>query len=179
MNKLEELHKIFSNVNDWLKFAEAKNAVLIGFISTVLGLLIAGFDNFSECSQTIIKCILMPVEIIAIIFSVLSFFPYFELNNISSFFKIGGKINNNKKNNIYFFEHLKDLKSIDVINYFELKENDNFTIDDKISKDLTEQIITNSNITSQKLKLFKFSGFVALVGFLISAILYVILKFVN
>ena len=178
MDKLEELHKIFSNVNDWLKFAEAKNAVLIGFISTILGLLIAGLTSFSICTQSIIKYILMPIEIIAIIISVISFFPFFELNNLFSIFKSSGTDNYKKKKNIFFFEYLKNLKSKEVISYFELKENEDFSIDDKISKDITEQIITNAKITSQKLKLFKYSGLLALLGFLISGIFYVISRLV-
>lgn len=180
MNKLEELHKIFSNINDWLKFAEAKNAVLIGFISTILGFAFSSLSNLPQDFHAIVKFIFLPTEILALLIPLASFFPPFEFHFSD---KNRNKNNDNKKSNkknIFYFEYLKNINLKNLLNYFEINISDKEdNLEQKICRDLIDQIITNSKITSRKLKLFNYGGLFFLLGVLISTIIYLLKIFFN
>ena len=111
----EQLYKIFNNVNDWLKFAEAKNFGLLSInAAVILGFLQIPFaenSNYEKVSNWIIP-----------IFTFLSFFPC-----ILSLFPIVSRIEKRemirswidtfsnwidaetKFENIHFYGYLKDI----------------------------------------------------------------------
>lgn len=175
MNKLEELHKIFSNVNDWLKFAEAKNAVLLGVISTILGFTFSKISEFPQDSLVIVKFIFIPAGTLALFIILASFFPPFEFRNSNINKNEIEKRKNRTKNNIFYFGYLKDINLNSLINYFEILQGEKvINMEQKICRDLIEQIITNSKITSRKLKLFNYGGLILFLGATVSALIYLI-----
>lgn len=171
MNKLDELHKIFSNVNDWLKFAEAKNAVLIGFIGALLIGLLSLLSANNTLVTTLIKFLLFPIEILALIISVLSFLP--KLNLIKK------KKNKSKRHytNIYYFGHLKDLTQDDLLK--ELYFSEGLTSPkefQKLETDLASQIVNNAGIAWDKSKSFEVACLFSIAGIFFTIIAYLILS---
>lgn len=69
--KNELLEKIFSNVNNWLNFAEAKNALLVGFLVAGFGLHSHLKEEFPPWCLNI--CLVLALSALA--FPLLSFFP--------------------------------------------------------------------------------------------------------
>ena len=78
MNKLnheEQLYKIFNNVNDWLKFAEAKNFGLL----TLNAAIVFGLTQITFSNDSVIKivafCVFVPFSILSFIPCLISLFP--------------------------------------------------------------------------------------------------------
>lgn len=154
MESNSELKYIFSNINELLKFAEAKNgglmvlntALVIGILSSYIGI-----QNF----------IFKPVILIGIICFGISVFLI-----IVSQFPITHNIFYNKNEventNLYFFEHLSHLDEETFINKFKKADNNfnpsNFDID------LINQILVNARITNTKFDFFKFASYFTAFG---------------
>ncbi len=178
----KELHNIFNNVNEWLKFAEAKNAGILGLTSIMvfwlLRLVNSNIDGF--CFYFYYGLIL--VGAIVIILALMSFAPIlnkFYSNNI-------GKYGNHK--NIYFYGDIKDFKdkngNFKTDEYLLLvhkkagKNVNNFT-PNPLEEDLAKQIIVNSHIAYRKYSIFKliiniylYGSITALIGALAINYLY-------
>ncbi|MCP4218773.1 MAG: hypothetical protein GY765_29345, partial [bacterium] len=60
----ERLKSIFANVNDWLKFAEAKNAALVAFNSAIIFAVLSVFDQAALQKFPIGKWFLIPFLIL-------------------------------------------------------------------------------------------------------------------
>ena len=103
MNKVDELYKIFSNINDWLKFAEAKNAILIGFIGTLIGFALSNISIIPLNLQWPVKYMFIPIEFAALLISLASFFPYFEVHKIFNRKGKRRRIKNIKSNKVNIF----------------------------------------------------------------------------
>lgn len=75
MNKEEHLYKIFDNVNDWLKFGEAKNLGLITFDAAIA----FGFTQITFLEGNIIKLagyyIFIPFALLSFIVCTIALFP--------------------------------------------------------------------------------------------------------
>ncbi len=144
----EELKYIFSNVNDWLKFAEAKNGALlainVGVIITLYGIVTNNDANYYK-----LLCIpIMVLLFISAIYCLLSFHPMIS--------RLELKNTNLKKNhNIYFFGDIYQMdenKLLDELkNKLGLKDYSPTGAD----SDLANQIICNSKIAMQKYNTFK------------------------
>jgi len=149
----EELKYIFSNVNDWLKFAEAKHgglillnsAIIIGVISVLPDSKL--FDSYSAAaSLAICGC--------SILISLASQFP------TTSNLLIGAS---NKANpNIYFFEDLSKM-SLDgfLLEYRRSYPDFKPTASDE---NLVNQILVNSRIATSKFRTFKICCYVSIFG---------------
>jgi hypothetical protein len=150
----EDLKDIFKNVNEWLKFAEAKHAGLIVLnTGAVFGIL----TSYKDYKQHI------PWIMVLIIFFFLGLSMAITL--ISLFPKTGNKIDPKKKPqnpNLYFFGSLSQLD----VNDFKTeigKSNPNYNFN-RLDDDLINQILVNSSIATRKYKLFKLATIATIIG---------------
>ncbi|WP_281699677.1 SH3 domain-containing protein [Cetobacterium somerae] len=171
--KLEiELKEIFSLINSWLTFAEAKNAVIL---SVFCGLLYVLHSQIKEYNL-ILACIIYTILFLGIFSSLISFYPNLtksKLKEINSFFLIIAGSKNKKatpntieppiklfyldiadkyveNEQIKYNEYLEDLAK-DYI------EDSNFVPFNQLQKDYAKEIIINAKITVNKYNLFKAS----------------------
>lgn len=168
MNYIEQLQRIFVNINDWLKFAEAKNFGLLTFNSA----LCFGLSKFGTLDLTtypsfwILVALLLPSSIICLIsimpvlnpFNIESY-PFSLINNVSEVLKAELKVEDQKRN-LYFYGHLYDLNQEEFIDMIGI----NKLFLSKIEKDLIGQILINSKITWQKYVCFKVGSYLTLIG---------------
>ncbi len=150
----DELKFIFGNINDWLKYAEAKHAGLIVFNSAlIIGVLSTykGIPNVYLKIPTIIGVGLLGISILC---SVLSQFP------VTSNLLVRTKEILNP--NIYFFGDLASVKFNDFISEFK-KSYTSFNPDSS-DKNLINQILINSKITASKFKIFKIACIVTILA---------------
>ncbi len=129
----ELLEKVFSNVNSWLNFAEAKHAANIAFVVACLAMMI------STETMNCLTCCICVLFVLSGGCSLLSFFPKTAA---------GG--------NLLFFERIKNYSEQEYLN--QLKQDyfqNNSVIGDGYISDLTEEIVINAKITSRKYKCFR------------------------
>lgn len=149
-----ELKYIFSNVNDWLKFAEAKHAGLIVINS---GLVLGVLASYSDIKLFVsMPAVLIGGTFFGISF-LLSIISQFPVTKNIFYFK--NKINSP---NIYFFGHLSKIEEKHFIEEFK-KGDINFN-PTKFDNDLINQILVNSRIANTKFLLFKFSSYTTSIG---------------
>ena len=156
---------IFSNVNNWLKHAEQKNAYLFSAFS-FMSLITVILNNLNKITITlkISTIITIVLYIFSLFVTLISLYP---VTNISKKILEKGK---NKKttpnDNLLFYE---DIPKYSLNEYVQrLDENYSIKIETQLDKDLINQILINSNITSNKYKCFKVSSvllFVAILQF--------------
>ena len=178
----EQLRSIFNNVNEWLKYAEAKNFGLLTLIVAIA----FGFTqiNFSKESElkTVGCYIFLPIAFFSFFSSLLSLFPIlskFEKGYLvkSLIDKLSNLIDEEKSfENIHYFGYLRTLDEANFETKFLTKINstDIFT---QYEKELTKQILYNSRITWLKYQLFKIGAFIFLFALILSIIALPILKF--
>jgi hypothetical protein len=185
MNKLnheEQLYKIFNNVNDWLKFAEAKNFGLLTLnAAIVFGLTQITFSNDSVI-KTVAFCVFVPFLILSFIPCLISLFPIVtkiesknkkgEIRNSMKIVNyLSNKIDKDKSfENIHFYGYLKDLKEDKFEEEF-LKKTGSKETFTSYETELVSQILYNSRITSLKYKFFKIGAFLFLFGLIVSILL--------
>lgn len=146
MNK--ELLEIHSNTKDWLKFAEAKNAMLIAFnTASIYGVAKLPFLNKTTgvnfldgyFSFVIILLVLSTVTCL------ISFVPRLKFTYLSV-------SNTDKEDNIFFFEHLGESTPEKILESLKAKGvKDEFS---EIDKDIAVQIHSIANVARKKYSLF-------------------------
>lgn len=171
----EQLQKIFSNVNDWLKFAEAKNFGLLTLNAAILfGTTQIDFSNYASI-QKVGLFIFAPISILAIMAFIISLFPILSEVEKGKYAKIwiskfSNFIDEEKEfENIHFYGYLKKLNEAE----FELKFLEKVKSEIKLSQfeiELVTQILYNSRITFLKYQLFKIGAFLFLCGIIASLI---------
>jgi hypothetical protein len=143
----DALHKLFTNVNDWLKFAEAKNLMLITFNGASIYGTLKLFEAPWLNSYSWVKWIVF-VSIVFFVFSailcLMSFVPRLKILK-------GGEFTNENVKNIWFYETLKSMNNMQVLQQFYGTNSKSFT---KAEEDLAEQVIQNSKIASRKYAYF-------------------------
>jgi hypothetical protein len=147
IKKEERLLKVLSLVNEWLKFAEAKNAMLIAFNgASIYG--IAKALELDVIKNTkfffIYACIIIVILIFSTVICLLSFVPKVKI--ISS-----GYYSESTTPNSLFFEHLKTRTEKQIIQDICETQSDDFN---GFEKDIASQIKQNSEIASKKLSYF-------------------------
>jgi hypothetical protein len=156
----EQLYKIFNNVNDWLKFSEAKNAMLIAFNSaSIYGITQAFAIDFIK-SRDYLKAYLIVVIILLVfstILSLVSFAPKLKIIK-------GGFYASGDTPNVFFFEYLKNKTNIEIIQEVTgIIDETTFT---KIEKDISEQIVQNSIIASRKYSHFTIAVWITIAAYI-------------
>lgn len=154
MEAKPELKYIFANVNDWLKFSEAKHG---GLIVLNAGLVFGILSSYSNIQNFIVK----PIILIGIICFCISVFL-----SIISQFPVTRNIFYNQKTiqnpNLYFFGHLSHFDNQTFIDEFK-KVDTSFT-PSKFDTDLINQILVNARIAQTKFDFFKFASFFTAFG---------------
>ncbi len=160
------IKEIFQNVNEWLKFAEAKHAGLIILNSGIIFGILTVYKDYKDYFHWLI------------IYSTISLLGFSMLLTLISFFpKMKNKVKDKDKPenpNLYFFGHLS-LLSEDELSKELLTIYPEYKLD-KIDKDIINQIIVNSNIASRKYKLFKCAIIFTILGLIVPLISLIIFK---
>lgn len=154
MEAKNELKYIFGNINDWLKFAEAKHG---GLLVLNAGLVIGILSSYSNIQSFVYK----PTVLIGVIC-----FGFSVFLSIISQFPVTQNIFYNKKEiknpNLYFFGHLSHFDNQSFID--ELKKIDTNYSAGKLDSDLINQILINARITQAKYTLFKYASYLTAFG---------------
>lgn len=171
-----KLTAIFQNVNDWLKFAEAKNGILLAFsgtgITATITLLAAAPKipislNFGLLLTTGLLCICS-------LTCSFSFLPKVNLNRLLWLQRNQRKHSNlvkkdPDKDNFWYFGHLQKYTStelLDALNkqYFEGKLNRPYK---KEYEDIAAQITINAEITFLKFQIFTYAIYILIISILV------------
>jgi hypothetical protein len=168
MNALvDKLWMIFQNVNEWLKFAEAKNAILLAFSGTIVAANTTLLATIQSLPSSLRVGLLASVFLLCTCSFVCatSFLPKINLDKIlwlkSRLYK---PIRPQVSDNLYYFGHLKNYDSESLLNSI----NQDYLAGsivlpyNKESKDLATQIIVNSDLAFRKYRLFSFSVYILL-----------------
>lgn len=156
----DKLKEIFSYVNNWLNFAEAKNGAIIGLNGAcIIGLfsILLKTDYDIQFWAKIYILITIILLILSTGFSLFSFFP------MTSKLKNDQDNNNQNQSPILLFygdiAKFKDSRKFVMELYNSYLENSTKTIEDitKLEDDYAKEIIYNSMITVRKYKYFKIS----------------------
>lgn len=178
----EQLRNIFNNVNEWLKFAEAKNLGLL----TLVAAIDFGFTQISFSEESVIKTIgcyvFLPITFFSFLFSLLSVFPI--LSKIEKGYlvkslitKLSNLIDKEKSfENVHFYGYLRHLDESTFETKFLTKVNST-EVFIQYEKELSTQILYNSRITWLKYQLFKIGAFFFLLALIVSIILLPIVHF--
>jgi hypothetical protein len=170
----DTLHKIFTNVNDWLKFAEAKNLMLITFNAASIYGTSKIFDGSWTANYPWVKYVAF-VSIVLFVFSavvcVMSFIPSVKILK-------GGEFTSNREKNIWFYETLKEMDNVKVLQELYGSTATSFS---RAEEDLAEQVIQNSKIASRKYAYFTVAAWLAISGYvtIVLAALYFGFNYVN
>ncbi len=175
----ERLEKIFSNVNEWLKFAEAKNGVLValngGVIFAFLSafgdkLLLKGLSFLSlEFFVGIFCWEFLICSCLSLLISLLSFFP--QTKEKAFWFPSTSKKRND---NLLFYSDIQKYTPLEFLNLISETPKDSYN---KSEVYFARQIITNSRITHRKVTFFKaalFFNISAIVTFVFGIALFML-----
>lgn len=167
----EKLLTILQRVDEWLKYAEAKNGILLAFSGagiTALVTYISASDNLPKSLFWGLLISMILLSLCSLICS-LSFLPR---TNLEKIVYLRGNPSRNLRqsqkdtDNFYYFGHLlkyKDLELLEKLNklYFDNKIQSDF---EKEHLDIASQIVINSEITWLKFKLFFFSLWILIIS---------------
>lgn len=157
-----KLLTIFQNVNDWLRFAEAKNAALLAFSGTamtaILTVLITaqGLPNSLRIGLLISTIFLNSCTLLC----ALSFLPKTNLERLLWIRdKPYRKLKPTITDNLYYFGDLQKYSSAELLEALNKQYVNNSAIlpYGKESNDIAIQIIINSSIASMKFYLFTYA----------------------
>ncbi|MFW5871767.1 MAG: Pycsar system effector family protein [bacterium] len=162
---VSELEKIFSNVNEWLKVAEAKNAVLLSLNGAFFLSTISEFKTISLKSASILFILFFSALCIIILLLLASFIPLLT----KKFLPDSKKKKNIQTPNLVYFGHLKNMTEEDLLNSLSDKENDDLDKITRLEKDYANQIIINSKIAFLKYRIFSISCILDMIAILLFA----------
>jgi hypothetical protein len=183
----ELLQKIFTNVNEWLKFAEAKNFGLLSLnAAIVFGFSQTNFDNGSIIEMSGYY-IFFPFTILSFLSCLISLFPIVSKierktkdkkdKKIKIFIKkFANWIDKDESfENIHFYGYLKDIDESTLEFKMQSKTGVTSSFTD-YEKELGTQILYNSRITWVKYQFFKMGAFFFFVGIVLFSISLPIFK---
>lgn len=157
-----KLTTIFQNVNEWLKFAEAKNAVLLAFSGAGVTALMNLLTTTQKLLNSIHIGLVLAISLLCMCVLLCSF-SFLPKTNLKRILQVRNKASRNSNHkptdNFYYFEDLQKYSStklLDALNslYFERKVYPPYK---KEWEDLATQITVNAEITFLKLKLFTYA----------------------
>jgi len=161
----DRLRFLLQNVAEWLKFAEAKNGVLIAFNGAAIWGILQGIGNICNDHLILIIYIFMTSSSLAIVISLFSFMPDLHLSRKRVESVEPEKI---ESHSVIFFGHVGKLNPDEYLEYLYRRAGDNKP--DKfnyLEKDLAYQIVTNSRIAHFKYRMFFVALSVTLMGMIL------------
>lgn len=156
----EQLYRVFNNVNDWLKFAEAKNAMIIAFNSaSIYGITQLFSLKYLQESETLFNYLIVVIVILVFstVSSLISFAPRVKIIK-------GGLYAPSNISNVLFFEYLKTKTNNEIIQEITGVSNANSYA--TIEKDIAEQIKQNSIIASRKYSYFTIAVWLTIAAYI-------------
>jgi len=172
----EDLKYIFSNINDWLKFAEAKCAGLLALnLAAIIGLLQAQsmFSDDIKDGQGILLVIFSISSIVALY----SLIP--KLNTLIKFYKTIPDLNVELErrsrlekptlNCIYF----GDIACLTEAMYSDLATSKPLKDHNSLTQLLIHQIVINAKIAYQKYRIFSIASWITFLGYFFGIILII------
>lgn len=151
MNLTEKLILIFQLVNDWLKFAETKNAVLLAFSGAAITTITTYLSTATNIPTSLRTGLLVAIFFLCLssLTCSLSFLPKTKAKSSKSKVK--------DTDIFYFFGDLKKYEAIELLNsinrlYF---ENNIPTPYKKEDLDIANEITINSKIAATKFDFFR------------------------
>jgi hypothetical protein len=161
---VEKLRIIFQNVNEWLKFAEAKNAVLLAFSGTAMTVTLAVLATVQNLPNSLRVGLLGATALLCVcaFLCAWSFLPKTNLEKIlwsrrMSFQAMKPQV----EDNLYYFGHLRKYNSVtllDSVNQGYLNGAASLPYG-KEAQDLASQIVVNSSIAFRKYQLFTYAAY--------------------
>lgn len=182
----ERLKYIFNNTNDWLKFAEAKNGILLAALgASLFSIIDKSKDVLFSNNVSIVNNIpiikfdinffislylvfLMIFLVMAICVVLISYLP-----QTKQIFKV--KDGKNANDNSLFYGDILKYNAIEYLQFIEPLKAD-FS---KSELDYANQIIMNSHIAYRKYKYFELALFLILSGIVTLPGLFLIRKYLN
>lgn len=158
----ERLLFIWEKVNDWLKYAETKNAGLLVFGGAMIAVLFGFLGSSYKIPANWNKGIFIGLAFfgVSVIISVWSFIPQTRIK----YKKFGEP---HISDNLFFYGNLckyKPGKLIDtMLRAYNINDSNALN---RSNMDIANQVIVNSAITMNKNKLFKLSTYSLLLGFI-------------
>lgn len=149
--KIEFLEKVFGNVNNWLHFAEAKNAALVVFNIAALD----AFKSFDICEdKNLFWNMILILFVISTLCALISFTP------VLSHIKVN--LEKAESHNLLFYKNIASFSNVDDYitelekRYWDMHQGKECQVS-YIERDLCEEIYENSKITVRKYKAFTMS----------------------
>lgn len=145
----EELKDIFSNVNDWLKFAEAKNAALVGFNAGAVFGAIALLDD-QGTSRVVMRshlfwfCLLNTV---ALMIGLWSFLP-------KTGAELWCRVRARLSGNVVYYGHIYSFKEDEYLSKVESLVQGLTYPGESLNRAYADQIIANARIAIRKYRYF-------------------------
>ena len=140
---------VFNNVNEWLRFAEAKNAMIIA-LNGVIVFGVARLFKIDEIMENKILCWYFIIHFLCLgastLVALLSFIP--QLKQITPKFNF-----KNQNDDFLYFACLKDKTVAEVTEVYRDKDE----VVSVYHEHLANQIITNAGITKRKYDYFTFA----------------------
>lgn len=168
----EHLLTLLQMVNEWLRFAETKNAGLLAFsglsVTAVLSFT-AQVDEFESKWGAGFLVFGSALWLVSAVITALSFVPKTDLLNIVSRLDDPPE----ESDNLYYYRHLAKYNAQDLLENLGVPK-DNVSPRYRFEKYLAQQVITNSRITNSKLVAFQWATkawILGLVGVTIGTIL--------
>ncbi|MCQ9207992.1 MAG: DUF5706 domain-containing protein [Omnitrophica bacterium] len=156
----DKLKYIFSNINDWLKFAEAKNAALLVFDTAILVGLVSIVSTNNGLHQYVqyylYFCMFFIVS--SIILSLLSFIPKLKMPFLYQ------SQRHFSQDNVLFFGHIAKYGIKEYLELLYSQNNAKYDKKDLFQENLAGQIIINSRIALLKYKLFEIGVWLTIIG---------------
>lgn len=166
-----DLLEIFKNVNDWLKHAEAKNAMLVAFDgATIFGLIQIHDADLIKSSELLSYSLVGAIGFltVSLIIALISFSPQLS-------FKPETGVAMQKEKNLLYFEYLRKIPTKNIAEEIVGKEISQI---DQLDIDLAKQIRENARIASSKYSHFKVAVWITCAVF-ISALLISLIHISN
>ncbi len=164
--KDEFLEKSLDRINHWLQFAETKHGALIAFLIAILAIVCGGDFINNLVLQTIVAI----VYLVALIISLLSFYPRYDKDTS----RATGKYNDD--DNLLFWKDIAKYSEEDFLKKiykdFFSEDEDSFRKSEKL---YAQEIITNARITSKKYDLFRIAVIIAAFGMMLLGIILVVI----
>lgn len=148
----DKLESIFKNVNEWLKFAEQKNAALVvlnGSSIWGLSLILRNTTNLSKF-ELISSSIVYLLITLSTLLCLISFTPVLQ----NPWLSVGEK---NESDNCLYFGHIAKYDEFDYLKMVNLKLKINKESFTNFELDIASQIIINSKIAIAKYQKFQTS----------------------
>jgi|SRR6185503_3013810 len=176
----EDLKYIFTNINDWLKFAEAKCAALLALnLAAIIGLLQAQsmFSDDVKDGQGILV-VIFSVSSLIVLYSLIP-----KLNTLIQFYRtipnLEMELKKRKDENrptlncLYF----GDIACLTEAMYSDLATGKPLTDHNSVNQLLIHQIVINAQIALQKYRTFSLAIWITFLGYLFGIVLIFLHRF--